>query len=263
MVSVTTSRALLAAAAIATLVALLPAAHADIYLHNMRGSNNRLDERNRDRNNANRLFDSQNNNRGGYNVGSLYFYEGERMSLSWTNQHSCGSDYNDCQIVFQYMCDDRLRDGVTTRTIPDQPSNCQNKDCNHDVRYGMHEDFDYYMNCKYRFRNRGLFTADRNLNGNTARYTRQNNNGQRRGYECPEERLVWVFFFPCVCVFLPMCSNPPLSPTATTTRTGTRPRGLTCTSSPTTPSAASTTRRTLRTSWVATFAPSRTSGTTT
>ena len=32
--------------------------------------NNRLDERGRERNNANRLFDSQ-NNRGGYNVGHL------------------------------------------------------------------------------------------------------------------------------------------------------------------------------------------------
>ena len=28
--------------------------HADMYLHNMRGSNNRLDEQNRDRDNANR-----------------------------------------------------------------------------------------------------------------------------------------------------------------------------------------------------------------
>jgi hypothetical protein len=179
----------------------------DIYMHNMRGSNNRLDERNRDRNNANRLFDSQNNNRGGYNVGSLYFYEGEKLSLSWTNQHSCGSDHADCQIVFQYMCDSRLRDGVTTRTIPRQPSNCQNKDCNNDVRYGMHEDFDYYMNCRYRFRNRGLFTADRNLNGNTARFTRQNNNGQRRGYECPEERDHYPYWHPTPWIDMHIYTN--------------------------------------------------------
>lgn len=44
---------------------------ADIYLHNPRGSNNRLDEANRERTNAKRLFDSQNNNRGGYNVGGI------------------------------------------------------------------------------------------------------------------------------------------------------------------------------------------------
>jgi hypothetical protein len=36
----------------------------DIYLHNPRGSNNRLNEKSAARTNANRLFDSQNNNRG-------------------------------------------------------------------------------------------------------------------------------------------------------------------------------------------------------
>lgn len=28
------------------------------------------------------------------------------------------------------------------------------------LRYGMHEDYDYYVNCKLRQRNMGLFTAD-------------------------------------------------------------------------------------------------------
>merc|ERR1711976_1002077 len=41
----------------------------DIYIHVPRGSNNRIREQSAERNNANRLFDSQNNNRGGYNVG--------------------------------------------------------------------------------------------------------------------------------------------------------------------------------------------------
>lgn len=177
-------------------LALVATAQADMYLQNMRGSNNRLDEANRDRDNANRLFDSQNNNRGGYNVGSLYFYEGERIPFEWTNQHGCGNEWNDCQIVLQYMCSPNLRDGTTTNTIPEQPSNCLNNDCNRDIRFGMHEDYDYYMNCKYRFRNRGLFTADRNLNGNTARFTRQNENGNRRGYECPEERDHYPYWGP-------------------------------------------------------------------
>ena len=53
------------------------------YLHNPRGSNNRLDEAGRDRNNANRMFDSQNNNRGGYNVGSLYYLSGSKLQIEW------------------------------------------------------------------------------------------------------------------------------------------------------------------------------------
>ena len=39
---------------------------ADIYMHSPRGSNDRNCERNANRNNGNRLFDSQNNNAGGY-----------------------------------------------------------------------------------------------------------------------------------------------------------------------------------------------------
>ena len=42
---------------------------ADTYMHNPRGSNNRLNEQSANRNNGNRMFDSQNNNRGGYNKG--------------------------------------------------------------------------------------------------------------------------------------------------------------------------------------------------
>ena len=30
-----------------------------------------------------RLFDSQNNNRGGYNVGKLYYYEDSVLSIEW------------------------------------------------------------------------------------------------------------------------------------------------------------------------------------
>lgn len=41
----------------------------DIYLHNPRGSNNRLNEASATRINNNRVFDSQNNARGGYNIG--------------------------------------------------------------------------------------------------------------------------------------------------------------------------------------------------
>lgn len=54
--------------------------------------------------------------------------------MEWTNQHGCGNTDNMCEIVVQYMCDDRLRDGVTTRTIPQTPSQCLNNDCNSDTR---------------------------------------------------------------------------------------------------------------------------------
>lgn len=82
----------------------------DIYLHNPRGSNNRLDEDSRNRNNARRLFDSQNNDRGGYNVGGMYYYAGSTLAVEWTNQHSCNDPNNHCNIVLQYMCGDNVRD---------------------------------------------------------------------------------------------------------------------------------------------------------
>ena len=41
------------------LLSAVSLACADLYLHNPRGSNNRLNERSANRNNANRMFDSQ------------------------------------------------------------------------------------------------------------------------------------------------------------------------------------------------------------
>merc|ERR1719419_53078 len=110
---------------------------ADVYLHNPRGSNNRLNEKSANRNNANRLFDSQNNNRGGYNVidlddqngfngndpyadfNTMYspeaqlqqeqynmvFQEGSLLRMTWTAQHGCGNAMNNCNLVIQFGCD--------------------------------------------------------------------------------------------------------------------------------------------------------------
>lgn len=176
--------------------ALLGTTSADMYLQSPRGSNNRLDDENRDRNNGNRLFDSQNNNRGGYNVGQMYYYTGSEIPMQWSVQHSCGNPNNNCEMIVQYMCDDRLRDGTTTTTIPINPKDCYDFDCDSDVRYGRHESFDFYKSCMYRSRNKGLFTSTEKLKGNGAIYTRQNPNGNRRGYECPEERDYYPYWHP-------------------------------------------------------------------
>ena len=180
----------------------------DIYLHNPRGSNNRLDEASRNRNNARRLFDSQNNERGGYNVGGMYYYVGSTLAIEWTNQHSCNDPNNNCDIILQYMCSDDVRDGATTRTIPNLPLQCMNENCNRDLRYGMHENYDYYTLCRQRKRNQGLFTADQRV-GDTATETRQNSNGQRYGYECAEERDYYPYWSPTPWVDIVVMTSRP------------------------------------------------------
>lgn len=162
-----------------------------------RGSNNRLDEANRDRANGNRLFDSQNNNRGGYNVGSTYYNDDSTIYTQWTNQHSCGSENQmGCEFVIQVMCDDWLRDGTDTKTIPLTDAECYENECDTDVEYGRHETQDYYYECLATKRNKGLFTAGQKLNGDDATKTRQNPGGTRRGYECPEERDYYPYWRP-------------------------------------------------------------------
>eukprot|EP00296_Roombia_truncata_P007547 JP445988.1.p1 GENE.JP445988.1~~JP445988.1.p1 ORF type:complete len:722 (-),score=216.85 JP445988.1:113-2278(-) len=175
---------------------------ADIYLQNPRGSNNRLDERGRNRNNGNRLFDSQNNNRGGYNVGNMNYTVGSILSIEWTNQHGCGSNPKvNCEIIMQYMCNTEsvpyIRDGTTTRTVPSNPDQCRDGNCDTDSEYGVHENFQYWSECRARPRNQGLFTASQNVKNNRgATATRQNRNGQRRGYECAEERDYYPYWHP-------------------------------------------------------------------
>jgi hypothetical protein len=67
---------------------------------------------------------------------------------------------------------------------------------NNAFAYGMHENLLFYETCNRRERNRGLFTADQNVNRRDATGTRQNPNGGRRGLECPEERDYYPYWHP-------------------------------------------------------------------
>ncbi|XP_052782188.1 protein DD3-3-like [Mya arenaria] len=236
--------------ATALILLLVGVVSGDLYMHNPRGSNNRLNEKSANRANANRLFDSQNNDRGGYNVGDKtsepagdnaenqynmnYFQSGpfvftasgtggSQLTLEWTNQHGCGGNEDsdpqkqNCNLVIQYMCEDtfdsslktQLRDGVNTQQMAyTPPPNTETeekaksrKDENLDPKKGLQESWESYDNCYIRERNAGLFTADQKLKKNNKGYssaihTRQNPNGNRRGYECPEERDYFPYWHP-------------------------------------------------------------------
>jgi len=191
-------------------IAIINIVHGDLYLQGCRGSNDRLDEPSRDRANGNRLFDSQNNDRGGYNVGKLAYYVGESVPISWTNQHSAGTyQLYGSELIIQYACDYLMRDGTTTNRIPDRPTQCENFDCDTDVEYGRHESFTDYQYCKATTRNKGLFTANQDLDGDAAIYTRQNPQGTRRGYECPEERDYYPYWRPSIWKDVAIYTNQP------------------------------------------------------
>jgi len=201
-------------------------------MHAPRGSNDRNCEKNVNRNNGNRLFDSQNNAKGGYAcprprvgpnvpVDKTYYYAGSKQVVEWTNQHGCGTNpMTSCEVVIQYACEDTLdptkkyrhtegektfigspRDGTpqdendaATDRIPEgEPTG--KADTVKNRRYGMHESPEWYKSCKTRSRNKGLFTADQNVR-NEATGTRQNPNGNRRGLECPEERDYFPYWLP-------------------------------------------------------------------
>jgi hypothetical protein len=139
----------------------------------------------------------------------MSFYEKSLLSIEWTSQHGCGNPKMACNLVFQYMCSTknadptiRVRDGTTTDTITDDATGPTATDANGELLFGMHESFAFYQDCKARDRNFGLFIADREEEGglNDGRrasiFTRQNNNGNRHGYECPEERDYYPYWAP-------------------------------------------------------------------
>lgn len=58
------------------------------------------------------------------------------------------------------MCNNEIRDGATTKTIPENQSDCVDGNCNEDYQYGMHESYSHYLQCLTRARNEHLYTAD-------------------------------------------------------------------------------------------------------
>jgi hypothetical protein len=188
------------------LLCIVGAAYADLYMQNPRGCNNRYNEQSDDAQNQNRLFDSENNARGGYAWGpAMTYIAGSLLPIQWTSQHGCGSNQVECNIVIQYMCVDgtdpstTIRDGLTTTTIVDNANQYNQKSTVNgvtDYTYGMHESYQYYQDCKGRQRNQGLFTADQNLNGNSAQFTRQDAAGTQYGFECNEERDYYPYWGP-------------------------------------------------------------------
>eukprot|EP00435_Cladocopium_sp_Y103_P061576 s587_g23.t1 len=187
---------------------------------NPRGSNNKLREQSNNVQNANRLFDSQNNAASGYQIGDDCkpackdpINIGSELYIEWHHQHGCGVGHPNlkCQIILQYMSESdnvNLRDGTGTlmggelRCGTDMGQDSAGGDDDDPTEAGTaepargyHEPLDFYEACAQRQRNEGLYTADQNLESNGgATSTRQNPNGngrrrgqQRHGLECPED----------------------------------------------------------------------------
>merc|ERR1719197_127282 len=168
----------------AVLVALTGVS-ADVYMQYPPGSNNRLDEGGGNRNNNNRLMDTQNNAKGGYGYGGddnnkaapVSYMVGSKLSAVWTSQHSCGSSNAECQIIVQYMCNDggAVAPGVLAATdtaatgvgegpLRDGTDGNSPDPNNPNANRGLHEPTAFYKACEARERNKGLYTADQNLN---------------------------------------------------------------------------------------------------
>jgi len=173
-----------------------------ISLHNPKGSNNRCDELTDYVNNNNRLFHSNNYVHSGYsipckkpyNVSStnvecynMKYYENTNLILYWTNNVNCIQ--NNCVYIIQYLCSNDLLDG---KPVNGQGSTCVNtQSYTLNPNLGQHESFNYYNICKHTERNKGL---KYNVLNNTSIFSKNNINGDRYGFECPEERDYYPYW---------------------------------------------------------------------
>jgi len=183
--------------------------------------------------NDNRLFDSQNNGAGGYQIGDdckpacqngnrdydeskegamkgvMKYYQGSELYIEWLSQHACGagSPNTKCQVILQYMCESdnpQIRDGTKrgNQNIAGGQQEPPTEEGAADPTRGQHETLEFYLACKNRERNKGLYAADQNVrNDRGATATRQNPNGnnnagERHGLECPEERDYYPYWHP-------------------------------------------------------------------
>lgn len=105
------------------------------------------------------------------------------------------------------------RDGVprdstdaATDTIPDNEASAiaSTKETR---RFGQQESYDYYQVCQHTERQKGLYTADQRLRRNDQRGTRQNPNGNRHGFECPEERDYYPWWAPSPWIDIAVLSD--------------------------------------------------------
>lgn len=87
-------------------------------------------------------------------------------------------------------------DAATNRAGTADPGVAQGAAAGTNLRFGIHETPAWYNECNRVERNKGLFTADQNVNRRSAIGTRQNPNGGRRGLECPEERDYYPYWRP-------------------------------------------------------------------
>ena len=71
----------------------------------------------------------------------------------------------------------------------------------------MQENYDYYEICQRTERNKGLYTADQLVRRTDRRGTRQNPNGNRHGFECPEERDYYPWWGPSPWIDIAVLSD--------------------------------------------------------